>query len=194
MCPSLDCDVYVDDSRVPTIKRDDWLTMDSKELLYRIYGRSRCMNFNEKQNNIVDLLADNLTIVKDEFGTPLARIALFFDDADIVDKMHSLTKGVITIGGFNAGSIRGLIGIVKGNSINASRNYGMPIASGDQLSQWATNQAELLSKSFLDEKTKADCAQIVCQLGGDTGNLKCFESKDGYLSCSELISYIQKNA
>lgn len=154
LCPSLDCDVYVGDSRVPTIKRDDWLTMDSKELLYRIYGRSRCMNFNEKQNNIVDLLADNLTIVKDEFGTPLARIALFFDDADFVDKMHSLTKGVITIGGFNAGSIRGLIGIVKGNSINASRNYGMPIASGDQLSQWATNQAELLSKSFLDEKLK----------------------------------------
>lgn len=105
--------------------------------------------------------------------------------------MQSLSNGVITIGGLNAGTIRGLVGIVKGNCINASRNYGMPIATVDQLSEWATNQAELLSKSFLEEKTKADCAQIVCQIGGDTGNLKCFESKDGYLSCSELISCIQ---
>lgn len=192
LCPSLDCDVFVDDCQVPTIMRDDWLTMDSKELLYRIYGRSRCMNFKEKQNKIVELLADNLTIVKDEFGVPLARIALYFDETDFIDKMQSLSNGVITIGGLNAGTIRGLVGIVKGNSMNASRNYGMPIASRDQLAEWATTQAELLSESFLDEKAKEECAQIVCQLGGDTGNLKCFESIDGYLSCSELISYIQK--
>lgn len=192
LSPSLDCDVFVDDNRVPTIKRDDWLTMDSKELLCRIYGRSRCKNFNEKQKNVMELLAENMSIIEDDSGVPLARIALFLDENFFIDNHFSLCDGVITIGGLNAGAIRGLVGIVKGNSINASRNYGIPIAGGKQLSEWSSHQAGLLTKSFIDDKIKADCAQIVCQLGGDTGELKCFESKNGYLSCLELLNYIQK--
>ena len=44
---------------------------------------------------------------------------------------------------------------------------------------------------FLEDSIKADCASIVCRLGGDTCDLKCFESKDGYLSCPELISLVR---
>lgn len=191
LCPSLDCDVFVDGNHTPTIKRDDWLNMDSKELLYRIYGRSRCKIMNEQQKRTIDLLAENMRVVNDDSGIPIARIALFLDEEYYIYNQSSLSNGVITIGGLNAGVIRGLVGIVKGYSLNASRNYGMPIVSDVKIAEWATSQAELLVNSSLSDKIKTDCAGIVCQLGGDTRDLKCFESKDGYLSCPELINLVR---
>ena len=146
---------------------------------------------NEQQKRTIDLLAENMSVVNDDSGIPIARIALFLDEEYYIYNQSSLSNGVITIGGLNAGVIRGLVGIVKGYSLNASRNYGMPIVSDVKIAEWATSQAELLVNSSLSDKIKTDCAGIVCQLGGDTRDLKCFESKDGYLSCPELISLVR---
>lgn len=98
---------------------------------------------------------------------------------------------MITIGGLNAGVIRGIVGIVKGYSINASRNYGMPIVSYSEISKWATEQFQVLADSWLDGNIQMHCATIVQQLGGCTGDLKCFEYRGGYISCNELVSYIK---
>lgn len=193
LSPSLDCNLYVDNEPNPVILRNDWLTMDSKELLLRIHGRSRCATANEKQLKILELLAHNMRTITDSDGNVVARASLFLDESFPVYGDLNLCEGIITVGGLDAGVIRGIVGIVKGYCVNASRNYGMPLVSSEEISKWATEQSQLLANSWLDAETQTQCVTIVCQLGGDSGNLKCFECCKGYISCDELVSYIREN-
>lgn len=191
LCPSLDCNLYVEAESTPVISRNDWITMDAKDLLFRIHGRSRCAVANEQQTKLLDLLARNMMTITDSEGHVVARASLYEDDGYPVHGHLNLCEGLITIGGLNAGDIHGVIGIVKGYSVNASRNYGIPIVSYEEISRWATEQSQILSNSWLDGNEQMHCAAIVHQLGGCTGDLKCFEYRDGYISCNELVSYIK---
>lgn len=192
LCPSLDCNLYVEEESTPVISRNDWIIMDSKELLLRIHGRSRCAVANEQQTKLLDLLAQNMKKITDSDGNIVARASLYLADKYPVHGHLNLCEGIITIGGLNAGIIRGLVGIVKGYSVNASRNYGMLIVSYAEVSKWATEQSQMLANSWLDGNEQMHCATIVRQLGGSTGDLKCFEYRNGYISCNELVSYIKK--
>lgn len=193
LCPSLDCNLYVDADSRPVISRNDWVTMDAKDLLYRIYGKSRCAVIDDKQSKTIDLLAQNMRTAKDAQGNVVLRASLFYDDRFPIHDHLNLSEGMLTIGGLNAGEIRGIVGIVKGYSVNASRNYGMPLVSDKDIAKWATEQSQLLGESWLNPTIQMQCATIVCRLGGNTGDLKCFEYNDGYLSCKELVSYIKDN-
>ena len=191
LCPSLDCNLYVESETTPVISRNDWITMDSKELLLRIHGKSRCAVANDQQSKLLELLAKNMRTVTDSKGHIVARASLYLDKDYHFHGHLDLCDGMITIGGLNAGVIRGIVGIVKGYSINASRNYGMPIVSYSEISKWATEQSQVLADSWLDGNIQMHCATIVQQLGGCTGDLKCFEYRGGYISCNELVSYIK---
>lgn len=168
--------------------------MDAKDLLYRIYGRSRCAVIDDKQSKTIELLAQNMRTVEDSQGNVVLRASLYYDDKIPIHDHLNLSEGMLTIGGLNAGEIRGLVGIVKGYSVNASRNYGMPIVSDKDIAKWASEQSQMLAESWLDPTIQMQSATVVCRLGGRTGDLKCFEYHGGYLSCKELVSYINDNS
>lgn len=193
LCPSLDCNLYLGESNEPLVRRDDWVTLPPLQLLSRLYGKSRYTVLEEQQKDKLNLISQNMSLLYDDAGTPIARIALYNDEQFFVEGRFSIGNGALTLGGLVSSHTKGLVGIVKGESINASRHCGYPFITEKQISEWATEQAKLLSESSLSYDCQEACAEIVCCLRGDTQGLKCFGHRDCYLSYSELVDKIKKD-
>lgn len=193
LCPSLDCNLYYGENSEPLVSRDDWISLPPLQLLSRIYGKSKFTLLKDKEKDNVSFIAKNIRLLYDENKIPIGRIALFNNDNIYIEGDISLSTGVLTLGGLVASHTKGLVGIIKGKSINASRHFGYPLVSENQISEWATEQAKLLSKCSLNNECQEACAEIVCCLRGDTQKLKCFGHQDGYLTFSELVEKIKKD-
>jgi hypothetical protein len=97
--------------------------------------------------------------------------------------------GVVAIGGFNAGYLRGIAGIILGTPLTASRHKGVAGVSPSSLASWASEQAELLSgKLFAGREFEG--AAIVQACGGDTGPLPVALTVSGWLNKAELSSWV----
>jgi hypothetical protein len=97
---------------------------------------------------------------------------------------------VVSDGGIRGGTIEGLVGIVRGEPLRATRDVARPIGDVSAYSRWATEQCQLLKEFDVSGSAQTHAALTAIALGGDPGPLALVESKDGFLDKSALAAWI----
>lgn len=186
LCPSIDCNIILEEKSISKniIQANDWITIPSLSLIKRIIGRSFYNKLNKKDKLILASISKNMTLLKEQDGKIVGRLALYKED--FVEKTLPSIKGTVTVGGLRSSGLTGLFGILVGKSDRASRSVGIPIVSAEVMKEWANEQAKLLSKLNLDTTAEIECASIVRSIGGNTASLKIAYHKSGAVNYEEL--------
>ncbi len=87
--------------------------------------------------------------------------------------------------------MRGILGILKGNSITISRYHAYPIVEYDELSRWASEQANLAKNLTTDQKKLIKITEFIIALCGDPQSLPIALSFKGYLNFQEIVNFVK---
>jgi len=100
-------------------------------------------------------------------------------------------QGRIVSGGLEVGSISGINGIFLGVPVKADRATGKVLATRDELSAWATEQAQIWRDSINERHGRggSEDAAMLCELGADITGLHICCSRDGYLDTEGLAAW-----
>lgn len=192
VCPSIDCNIFLEEKskKRQIIQANDWITIPALNLLKRIVGKSYYKALDQGERQLLIELSKNMTLLKEDDGRIVGRLFLYTEERANYDSIH--IEGKVTIGGMSSSGLTGLIGVLLGDSDRASRDIGVPIVSTSKIREWASNQADLLSKLNLDSIAQIACASIVRCLGGYTSTLKIAQHKQGMINFEELKTIIQE--
>ncbi|KUJ56517.1 HD domain-containing protein [Chryseobacterium aquaticum] len=192
LCPSIDCNIILEEKSVSKkiIQANDWITIDPLSLLKRIIGVSYYNELTKSEKQLLAKLSKNMSLLKEDNGKIVGRLALYKEDSKRVERFS--IEGKVTIGGMSSSGLNGLLGILVGKSDRASRDVGVPIASSTVIKEWATEQADFLSKLKFDGTTEIECASVIRCLGGNTSSLKIANVKIGFVSYKELMKMVRE--
>lgn len=153
-------------------------------------------HFSERSKTIIkDTYASRMRLLKAKDGTVFGRAALVVGDKS--DDFH----GFVSVGGFllSAGGGIGVsyIGVVEGEAEGAARRAGIPTVPQEVISNWITEQAQILVEEA-DRYRKIEllnAAASVLKAGGDPLGLPyCFNRSKlrDYKSTKQYISEIEE--
>ncbi|MEI7232726.1 ATP-binding protein [Pectobacterium carotovorum] len=168
------------------IDAQDWIRAPGEELLLE-----RCPEPFENKFSREDVrefavkASDNLRVVNDAFGCPIARICITAADRSYALGEPTLA-GAITVGGFFATRLQGIAGFMIGEATRASRDSASPIMPKAQLATWATEQAALVPSLYKDPESQASAAQTIRICGGHTGELPIAMHAGDWLNASQI--------
>lgn len=182
LAPALevDLDVAVGEGE-PTrvISGGDWLTIGGPELLSRITIDRRRRPGGEGHRVRVMGPAED----------PVGRGALVgrrgmgrFD-----------TAGALVAGGLRVGGAADFAGILVVEGLDAARNDGRPVATPEQVSSWASEQAPLIAAAP-DNTDPISMAESVLDLGGETAGLALARGPEGLMDRAQLIEWARERA
>ncbi|WP_164997119.1 HD domain-containing protein [Clostridium minihomine] len=187
LCPSMDCNIVIEENnnRQTVIRANDWKTISSIELLKRVLGRSEFNDLEPKLQSILYEFSKNMSVII-ENDEVVARALIIKETPTIYAKSNSIFKGIVTVGGVRTSELWGIVGIFIGDSERASRDIGIPLVAEKSLQNWASNQAELISKLALDLDMEEECASIVRRCGGNTKKLKVAYHNGNAINYNEI--------
>ncbi len=191
MCFSLDCNLYINnDSKKLLVKANDWLCMGTEEFLSRLLGQKCLDQLTKEKLDMYELLRNNITIIKEEDGTVVGRACLL----TIEEKweIRNTFMGMVTIDGFKATALSGIIGVLKGNTEKASRDVAIPILSQTALDRWIEEQAKLIASSHLSIERQIEIASFACALSPKITKLKIARWRDTYVNYSQIVEIVRK--
>ena len=180
LCPSIDVDFYVEiegEERKKVISASDWITMDGRDLLERI----ELFSDNEPFVYYAEALRNNLRILKNSTGELVGRAC--------ISKTDLLNYGVVTVGGLRVCSLGGISGILVGMPTTAARNEAKPVVECDKLSSWASEQSDLVQKTFDKPKDLEWCGEVIRACFGKTGNLPIAFSSNGWKNSQDISNW-----
>ena len=185
LCPSIDANLFLDDengSPRKIISASDWKTIDGITLLKRIIGPK---NIDDKslQDNL-DILKNGLQLLKNSSGETVGRACVF--NTNYTHGKYFHTNGIVTVGGFRASELSGIVGILLGEPYRASRDIAIPIIEQNKVNEWATEQAGLIVKVIRDPERLSDIASVIKRLGGCIGDLPIALNSNGWVSSKDI--------
>ncbi|GLX14174.1 hypothetical protein Pstr01_24130 [Pseudomonas straminea] len=185
LAPATDATIYTieNGTRTLTAKGNDWKEIDGKELLSRL--QTRHFNIFKKQNLPLDTqekISQNIRPIKSSDGEIIGRACISSSFAE----HDAYIRGALVIGGLEACLLWGICGILLGKPLRASRDESEPLATPEELSTWASEQAHLVPNLFPEKQDQLDCAETILNCGGDSGPLPICRFKDQYYSEEEL--------
>lgn len=196
LCPSLDCNLYLNDKSNRLIKANDWITIPAIDLVIRIIGESKFKMLNDDfKQSIVDF-SKNMKIIEEDDKKIVGRAFIYsnlYKDTYSNSIGKFFINGIVTDGGLLSSELNGIMGILIGSSNKASRDCATPIVSEKALTSWANEQAILLSKYTLDSFAEENCASFIRLMKGDTANLKIAVYKNKWVNRHELKEIITKD-
>lgn len=192
LCPSMDCNIILEEKSGSKniIQANDWITIPPLNLLKRVIGESFYNELGKTEKLLLTKISKNMSLLKEDDGKIVGRLALYKEEH--TKKERFSIEGKVTIGGMRSSGLTGLLGILVGKSDRASRDVGIPIVSSIKIKEWATEQANLLSKMKLDANTEIECASVIRCLGGNTSSLKIAYHKYGIVNYKELKTIISE--
>lgn len=160
------------------VSADDWLTMHEPHLLARVAGADpKKIGEQESQSRLRPVVGSEGQI----FGRAMIETTIW----------GSQRAGCLTVGGLRASELSVICGVLTGRETTAARNEAEPLASGEAMAAWATEQAALLEEAQLDEEDKARGAMVVLLCGGDICGLPMARLGGKWLSKNDLASVLQ---
>jgi len=219
LAPALDVTLEVEAGHLKkTVSlANDWLSLRPYEVAMRIRRNSLTASGGASPENFVRALEEiepqpgvpegHVVEIRDpeieppEPGTPSAERSPLEENGRLLHASngkvagHALLDpidyngGVVAIGGFNAGYLRGISGIILGTPLTASRHKGVAGVSPASLANWASEQAKLLSGKLFAAR-EFEGAAVVRACGGDTGPLPVALTSSGWLNKAELSSWV----
>ncbi|WOF74767.1 ATP-binding protein [Parvibaculaceae bacterium PLY_AMNH_Bact1] len=192
LCPSLDVSVSVEDRLTDVIHRyraNDWLELEPIDFISRLQFKPMSSNefldaFTEENAQTVRRLSENLRTVRDEHGVAIARAFL----CPPVYGERAGLPGVVSVGGLKSGDLRGICGVLTGETNRAARDTAIPHLRGEPLVSWANEQVNLCEESSLTDKDQQEIAMTVLRLGGDVGALKIAEAENTWFDKAAVLA------
>lgn len=191
LCPALEVDLNVemDDVLESVIKGGDWKTMDA-------YGFLRRMPVSELRDDVTEedietlcqKAAPNVRTLKDENGEVVGR-ALVTVGFTHEEKNRFDLSGVVTIGGLAACRLSGIVGVLSGRSLRASRDTAKPIVADNELKRWAEDQCTLVPSLWDNPREQVACAKYIRLCGGDTGDLPICQVNGKWYSANDISAW-----
>jgi hypothetical protein len=189
LCPSIDCNLYVeqDGQSKKVIIANDWLTMKPLDLIVRTIGISFYEELEDNTKEYLERISQNVKEIKDDFDVTVGRVAIFYPN-----NPGSEISGIMTVGGIATTPLNGILGVLVGNNKTASRNSGIPSASTDAMIKWSTDQANMLSFNTKDIREDS-YSSIVRLCGGHTGSLRFARQKNDFLNHDQIAQIARQS-
>lgn len=174
--------------------KDDWLTIDGASLLRRIFGiQQNKLELSGPGDAFPEELAESygpkLKIVNDSEGVPVGRIALLslFPEERVGMRTATVTAGPSR----TRSAVHAIVGLLVGKPGRAARDTALPLISGEAMGQWVTAE---LPNLLNGTRTPGEWCRILGEgalsLGADVGDLPMWQVAQGWLTTSELISWL----
>ncbi len=178
MCPSFEVNLYVEvtgEDRKLAVGASDWISMDGVALLNRILsGRDRGFEGDPHATS------SRLRHMTDASGRVIGRVAIYGEN-------RRKEPGIVTVGGLRAGRVLGLDGILIGTPTDAARRSAVPVARGEPLARWASEQADLLPPN--EPRIGEEYAALIRQFGGQTGRLPITRGGERWMSAHDIEAW-----
>jgi hypothetical protein len=186
MCPGIDVDLSTCEGG--TVKRvisaDDWKVMDGVDLL----SRMAVLHDNAKPNEVETFrvrAAPNLRLLRSDDGELFGRACISAGFGGLFGGLTDL-HGVVTIGGLRASFLSGIVGILTGKPLRASRDSAIPLVPDSVLKRWAEQQVELVPRLWSSPEQQSACAQYIRLCGGSTKSLPIAIYRGNWVSVDEI--------
>ena len=190
MCCSLDCNLYINNGKKKLlVKANDWLSMKTDKFLKRLLGQKHVVQLIKEKPAVYKLLCNNMRIIKEEDETIVGRACLFIDEWWLG---RDSIEGIVTVDGFVTTKLRGIMGVLKGDTNKASRDIAIPILTQKALDRWVEEQAKLIILMDLSNEKQIEMAQFACALSARTTELKIARWKDTYVNYSQIVEIVRK--
>lgn len=191
MCFSLDCNLYINNNgdKKLLVKANDWLSMNTNEFLLRLMGKKELEKLSKEYSGIYELLCNNIKILIEKDGEVVGRACLFAEDHIQKSKLY---RGIVTIDGFETTELRGIVGVLKGNTERASRDIAIPIVSQEALDRWVKEQAQLLTLGKCSDEQQIEAASFGCTLSSKPTSLPIARWKDTYINYSRIVKIVKE--
>ncbi|MCD4846236.1 MAG: ATP-binding protein, partial [Methanosarcinales archaeon] len=185
LCPSIDANLFLEDengSNKKIISASDWMTIDGITLLKRVIRLKNIDNHSLTQEYL-NILKNHLQLLKNSSGEIVGRACIFNSNSH---GKYLYNYGIVTVGGFRASELSGIVGILLGEPYRASRDIAIPIIEQNILGEWATKQAGLIVTVLSDSERLSNIASVIKCLGGYTGDLPIALSSKGWVSSKDI--------
>lgn len=184
--------VYVEDesgSARLVVSASDWINIDAYKFLKRILVLNPNMHL-EGAAQTIQTLGDSLRLLITGSGDVVGRACIiphriFHNWINY----YRENDGIITVGGLRSAPLQHIAGVLVGAPTRASRDAAIPFVEPDRLAAWASEQAEIIHRSYGDPQTQAECAEIILECGGDAGHLAYALSSRGWLSLQDVAEW-----
>jgi hypothetical protein len=179
LAPSLDvCLTGVEQDSPHIVAAGDWIRISDSELLERL-------DMNWDSHKISSRYANLLRPLQDASSQYFGRAAI------VPERLNSQNYGWITISGLRSARLANVYGILTGIPITASRDSAVPNVPQEVLRDWATEQAELISRLSISDERKAMAAETVLCCGGNIGDLPILRWGGEWLSSDGFVSRLR---
>jgi hypothetical protein len=181
LCPNLDVQLSVveGNSSQPYSAPNDWLSIDGKKLLTRL---DRASN-DAAERRELSVYGHQLRPLVGKDQKVIGRACIWG-----TAKYSSESHGCVTVGGLTAARLTGIGGVLLGVAQTIARDSAIPVVPAEVLSAWATEQADILSKSSLSSSDRMNALAFVLLCGGDPAALPILRRGDGYLDAAQFRS------
>jgi hypothetical protein len=203
LCPSLDVTLYLEkgsEDRKVIIKSRDWITIDSKDFLRRIWrprnifrGHNPLASEEESdplRDQVVttnfEALAENLRLIKDSSGNVVGRACVY---AAYDHRLTDYQTGLVSVGGLRSCGLEGIAGLFIGNPTRAARDNAVPVITNDVLAGWASEQSSLAENVENDPRRLMQYASVIRRCGGRVGGLPIAQNSHGWVTFKDIVDW-----
>jgi hypothetical protein len=197
LCPAIDVDLFIrkGDRLDRVIGAEDWKTIEPVEFLARLEPQSPGRNGDFDIGEVEAFcrrVSPNLRELRSNEGEVVGRacIAVGFPGENEWDSYSLL--GTVTVGGLRATQSSGIVGILKGASLRASRDIATPIVTHTELARWATEQAQILPEIYDDPTALNRCATFVRICSGSTLGLPVARHGNAWVTEDQVIEITKR--
>ncbi len=199
LCALADVDLYVsgpgNDDPLQLIVANDWKSLPPRDLFRRLYPKATQAPYERQMYEAYeDVFAEHVRELRDKNGDIIGRaiLAAGLESSAIKDLWwwpSPLAR--VYVGGFRAAYIYDCLGAFAGAPLKADRFAAFPLASVDELKQWAESQAELVRRSkYATARTRYGAGDLARSVGADVPLLPCGFINTGEITAAELKSFI----
>ncbi len=201
ICALADADLYVqgpeEGSSSLLLSANDWKWLEPRELFKRLYPSEERLPLEQSMYDAYeDVFAKHVRNLHDEKGDIVGRaiLAAGLESLAIKDLWWwPSPKAKTYVGGFVADSIYDCLGAFLGEPVKADRFSAFPLASMDELRNWAESQAELVRRSrYATARTRYGAGDLARSVGANVPLLPCGFIKLGEINPIELTAFVEK--
>jgi Histidine kinase-, DNA gyrase B-, and HSP90-like ATPase len=187
VAPSLEVDLWVEGEQglKPVVRAGDWRTIEPHMLFDRLIGTKKWLVQQKGDRLKLEELGTLLRPILNDAGETVGR-ACIHPWTDHADAVGLSALSAITVGGLRAGGSARLCGVLVGRPTRADRMSAYPVAYGEALARWATEQESLLCQMSMPLDGRLTAAAMIHRLGGNTASLPIAEASAGWLSSKQI--------
>lgn len=190
LCPCMDCNLWLNiGKKILLEKANDWMVIPPVELIKRLFGKKAYEEHMQKTKYDLDNLANNMQIIQKD-NVVYGRALIGPEGMGV----YNSSGGVVSLGGFAATSLSGIMGVLIGKSTRASREGAIPIIDRELLKGWVENQRQLIVDMKLNDKLQMDLSTIIRAFGIKPLELCIAENGKGYLNYNDIYNLVKQES